>query len=640
MIKNLIINDINIERYILLILEKFPKIRKFYFKYFNKVNAKKILKKHSIIYHPKSVRIFKIEDILLFKYKIPLNLYREKIIDFLLQGRKILDFLEENTKNFNKHYRKLDLYMTYESNLLITQLKIFLDLHLAIQILLTKYNFKNIFIPLPKGQRLFLKLFELNNKDKDCNIYYIKNSKLNSLHSRLNSFIRIIFPFIESVFLKFVEHSQLKTINSIEKPDKFNNRYIFNKKNPSIGFLYYSITHKRVGNDLFNFLKNKRINVMEINPSIPKKIEKYKQTLLLNRDSKILLDQIQDFHEKTLKRLKNPVFTLYFKYFLNIFSPKIKTYLLTIKYLYKRIKDENIDLLVLFNSDSYPGKIAILICKELNIPILYIHHASISEDYIFTSGKWCNIIILNNEIEKQFLLENKLDPKIYSNRLIPLGRSYFNPENLTKISYLEDIFNKKFNKKLDKYKFKILLALAYEVNRNLNVPYISFKIINQVIDILKYQTNIKDYLLIIKLHPVDNPEFYKDFFKNKRDSPIVITHQIDIRKLIISSDLFLTPISNTILEGILLKTPTIIIDYYYNIGYFLFNDESIIRTVHDKEDLKKNIELLLLNKDFCNDYINKTYNFGLKFCNGFNENNFAENLNKKLFNIIQKLKKQ
>ena len=639
MIKTLVIKDINIDSDILLILEKFPKIRKFYFKYFNKVNAKKILKKHSIIYHPKSVRILKIKDIPRFKYKIPLNFYREKLIDLLLQGKKILDSLEEHTKNFNKHYRKLDLYMTYESNLLSTQMKYFLDLHLAIQILLTKYNFKNIFIPLPKGQRLFLKLFELNNKDNDCNIYYIKNSKLNSLHSRLNSFIRIIFPLIESVFLKFNERSQLKTFNSIVKPDKFNNRYIFNKKNPSIGFLYNSITHKRVGNDLFNYLKNKRINVIEINPSIPKKIEKYKQILLLNRDSKRLLDQIQAFHEKTLKRYKNPVFTLYFKYFLNIFSLKIKTYLLTINYLYKRIKDENIDLLVLFNSVSYPGRLAILICKELNIPILYINHASMSEDYTFTLGKWCDIIILNNEIEKQFLLENKLDPKIYSNKLIPLGRSYFKPDNLRKLIYLEDIYDRKYNRDLREYKFKILLALIYESSSNLKIPYTSFKLINQVINILKNQSNSQDFLLIIKLHPVDNAQIYKDFFRHKRDIPIVITHQIDIRKLIISSDLFLSPISNTNLEGILLKTPTIIIDYYYNIGYYLFNDESIIRTVHDKEDLKKNIELLLLNKDYCNDYINKTYNFGLKFCNGFNENNFTENLNKNLFNIIQKLLK-
>ena len=637
---NLIIKDNNFDRDIILLLEKYPKIKKFYFKYVNKVNAKKILKKYSIKYNPKDVKILDIEDIPLFKYNIPLKIYKERYIDLLLQSRKILDFLEEHSNNFNKHYRKLDLFMIYADSPLITQMRKFLDLHLAIQVLLTKFEFKNIFIPLPKNRLLFLKLFELNNKDNGSNIYYIKKSKLKIVYSGFNLFIRFLFPLIELIFFKLIEHSLFKNVNSIGKSNSFNKKYIFNTKNPTIGFLYNSITHKRVGNDLFNYLKNKGINVVEINAVPQNTKEKSKKIFGLNRESKTILSQIKNFHDKTIKRFKKPFFILYSNYFLSILSLQIKTYLITIDYLYKRIEDENIDLLVAFNETSLPGKTAVLICKELKIPTLYIHHVSISEDYNFTSGKLCDVVILNSEIEKNFLLENKLDPKIYSKRLIPLGRSYFKPENLNKIAYIRDVIDKKYNQNLNKYKYKILLALVYDSNPDINVPYMNFKIINQLIDILKNHTKIKDYLLIIKLHPNDKPEYYKNFLKNKRDTPIVLTHQIDIRRLIISSNVFLTCISNTIIEGILLKTPTMILEYNYNVGHYLFNDENIIKTVYEKESLKKNLELLLLNKDYCNDYINKTYEFGLKFCKGFDEDNFTQNLNKKLFKIIQELIKK
>ena len=53
-----------------------------------------------------------------------------------------------------------------------------------------------------------------------------------------------------------------------------------------------------------------------------------------------------------------------------------------------------------------------------------------------------------------------------------------------------------------------------------------------MIRFLKKQTDIKDFVLIIKLHPTDNIKRYKRLFKHNRDIPIVVTNKINIQNLI------------------------------------------------------------------------------------------------------------
>ena len=114
-----------------------------------------------------------------------------------------------------------------------------------------------------------------------------------------------------------------------------------------------------------------------------------------------------------------------------------------------------------------------------------------------------------------------------------------------------------------------------------------------------------------------------------------MSHKDDIRNLIFSSDLFLTTPSTTILEGILYRTPTIILDYYYTPSDILYNDDQIILTAKNKEEIKKSINKLLFNIEFRKNYVNDTYKYGLRFCKGFDQMNYRLELFSKLYEIIE-----
>lgn len=640
MIKNLIILErknkaLKPIEFIFSNLGIFPRINDLLSKFFIWIKLKKVLFKKYPTFKKNSVKILFFDKFLQLRYKIPLLEYRERYIKLAKNGREILDYLEKHTHNFNKDYRNLDMHIIYENNLLVTQMWDFLEFYLSIQALLKNFEFENIFIS--EELEIIYKLFQFSNEQKRVNIYKLKRFRVENLLNKLITTIIISLSRTRMPFLKF--YNKIKNLNKKFEKDKdlFDNKYIYNIKKPNIGFLYYSLTHKNVGRHFFEYLKHNKVNILEINPIPPKSLLNIKRTKHLRTKCKRILKGINDLYNDYNKKIGDHLFALYLQYVLEKISQQIEFDLITIDYIYKKIEENNLNLLIIFNDNSFLGKVSALICKNLKIPTLYIPHGGITETYILTFPRWCDIMILNSEIEKEFLLNEKLKPSIYDNRLLPIGYSYFKLENLEFIDNIQDIYNEEFNQTLRRYKFKILVALGYESNNFKFFPYSNFKIIKHLISVLKNQTEIKNYLLIIKLHPTDNIKRYESMFKNKRAIPIVFTNKIDIRNLIYSADLFLTTPSTTILQGILLKTPTVILDYYYTIGFYLYSDESIITTVHNQEELKKQIIKYLLDENFREKYIETTYNYGLKFCRDYDKENFQENVHTQLLGVIQKL---
>lgn len=636
MIKNLIIIDGKstisgiLEKYSLL-LGKFPIIKNFFFKNLKRKDLNKLNSLSRKSLSKDGIKILNINKLPLLKYKVPLRNYREQYINYLKKGRNILDFLEKRTGNYNKNYGNLDMHMVYENNVLILAIWDLLDLHFSIKILLDKFEISNIYIP--ERLELITKLFQLNCRERTVNIHSIRRSRFEKYKVKLVLKIKLLLPLLIPFFNYF---NKLMNINNAEN-NHFNRKYVFNKNDPIIGFLYYSITHKRVGDNLFNFLKERGKNVLEINPTPPIPRYKYRTNKRYNTKSKKILFQIKELYKEGIEKFNNPLFSIYLNEVFKRIQQRIEFDMFSIDYVYKKIKENNIENLVIFNDNSFFGKISALICKKLKIPTIYLPHGAITETHILVFPKWCDIMILNSDIEKRFLLNEKLNEQIYGERLIPLGNSYFKPQNLKKIHYIHDAYDSKFNQALKPYKFKILLGLGLEFNDKKKPPFRNLEIIRQIINVLKEQTDINDYLLIIKLHPTDDIKRYNNFFKYKRDIPIVVSKNIDIRALITSADLYLSNPSTTILESILLKTPTILLDYYYFSGNDLFSDEKFIITVRNEFELKKQIRTLLSDDRFREKYINSTYKHGLKFCIGYEREDFRNTFHEKILQIMQNL---
>ena len=102
-------------------------------------------------------------------------------------------------------------------------------------------------------------------------------------------------------------------------------------------------------------------------------------------------------------------------------------------------------------------------------------------------------------------------------------------------------------------------------------------------------------------------------------------------------DLFFSVASTTLLEGMLLKIPTIFIDYYYHPSNYLFIDDKVFTTIHNQNDLEKQIRKHLFDNEFRKNYVQKMYSFGNKFCKGYDKEGFIDNYNKQLLKIVKNL---
>jgi len=600
----------------------FPKIRTNLNKFYNELKIKKLLRKNRQSFKRYGVKILYIEDLERVKYQKSQKSYLENIKGLFIEGRNMLDYLMEKTKDYKNNYRNIDIHMIYEySNYFLAKT---IHLYQYIQIFLSNHDFENFYIP--QHQKLLYFFFKVHSKGNFKCILY-KNSLVQSILRR--TFLNINDKLIALTSIIFRKKERTPIITDKGSAISYKTTNISNTDKPNIGFLYYSLTHKRVGNDIFNFLKNKQANVLEINP-VPSQVYRIKKFFKKYRSKKKILNELKQLYIDYIYNVKDPLFSGYLFELYNRISKKIKEDFISIDYLYDLLLRNKIKLLVLFNDSSDYGKIAAFLCKILNIKTLYIPHGGITDNILIIFPRWCDLMVLNAEIEKEFLLKNKLDPDEYEKRLIPLGSLYFQSKGLEEVIQVQDIYNNNIQI-LEKYQYKILVALGSRER------FSNPKIIEDLMYAIKSLPEAESILLIVKLHPTDNLNLYKNTFKNIKSIHYVVTQKMDIRNLIYSSDLFFTTPSTTILEGLLIRKPTIILDYYYYIMGYLYENPEIVSFVHDSNEIKELITKFLMDENYSKDYINSTYQFATKFCEGSDNKNFNEIFNNRLFSIIQQL---
>jgi len=276
------------------------------------------------------------------------------------------------------------------------------------------------------------------------------------------------------------------------------------------------------------------------------------------------------------------------------------------------------------------GRLNAKYCKLKEIPSIYIPHADLPIwDEIVTKTDFTYLSI-PGEMGKNYLIK-KGEPE---EKIIITGRPSY--DNLYKgeikpLYKIKDMFTNRIYE-FNKNKFTILLASNPIGEDSIR------KILLIVINSLKKLNLLEN--LIIKLHPREVGKFYNKFLRKELKVNPIIVKDYNILRLIKSSDLLLTEISNTVLESMIIGKPLILLnlinsDFHLN-GRYLFTNSNYVETARSKNMLTKKLKNLKNNKDYYHEYSKRLKNLVPKFSYENNKKIPSELINNLFLKIIQK----
>jgi len=265
--------------------------------------------------------------------------------------------------------------------------------------------------------------------------------------------------------------------------------------------------------------------------------------------------------------------------------------------------------------ETAPLSLAIIsVCKELGIKTFGLQHGIIHEHHPyymhenFTTDDFYNFILpdkllLFGDIPREILLKRGYP----SEKLISLGNMVFVNYKPVPKSIINK-FREKFG--LNNYKHVILFTPPY-LQENKNEINFNIEILNQFISDFMNQT---DYVILIKLHPIDSAYKYEKLLKNLTNIKII---NGSILELILLSDVVISTYSTTILDAMALQKPIIQIKLenenfpmpFDNYNCVLTSNLSDIRLKIDKLITDKKLGEIILQNG--NQFIKKYYNFPL-----------------------------
>lgn len=278
------------------------------------------------------------------------------------------------------------------------------------------------------------------------------------------------------------------------------------------------------------------------------------------------------------------------------------------------------------NEMKFEGRLYAKYCKNKQIPTIYIPHAAFPVyDEIITKRDF-GYITVPGDRDKEYLLKTG----VKENKIIITGRpryEKFYRGQKKKLTEIKDI-NGKDIYKFKPNKFTILFTTS-------PIDYKSReKQLLTVLDSIK-KLNLIDNL-IIKLHPSENEKWYETKLNELNLNPTIVK-ECNILELINSSDLLLSRVSTTILEAMLVGTPSILLNLtnarFHISGTYLFSKDDFLIKIKNQEELTTILKKIYYNSDFYKKYkenlklITKKYIF-------YNENQSSFDI---IIGIINKL---
>ena len=296
---------------------------------------------------------------------------------------------------------------------------------------------------------------------------------------------------------------------------------------------------------------------------------------------------------------------------LKIYKNRMLEYILLVKFSKKLFEKIDFRSVVSLNAMGETEK-TILNTNTNKISTVLLEHGA--SDYLpeisrydVTSGyrNFDDKIAVWNDYQKKYLMESR---KIPEKRIFVTG----SPRHDT-------FFNKGISEKKHSQKTILIVLPAIAEMNFLSDTQTYIRLEKLLKKIFATVRNLHDVNLIVKLHPVQdsNNEYIKKLIQ-KLEPKILIYQVGSIKKIIELCDVMinihieLMP-STVLLEGLILKKPTINITMLDNFLEFQYIKDNAVLTISDQSDLLKPINDLLYDKELSKKLIHNGQNHVGKF---------------------------
>jgi len=243
----------------------------------------------------------------------------------------------------------------------------------------------------------------------------------------------------------------------------------------------------------------------------------------------------------------------------------------------KEIKAQNYKLIITLNEYIPESMLFNYYCKKYDISTCFVPHVGVPQDGLDNFIYKSDVIYVEGELDKNFLIENNVDPEIIKVRGSPKYEPLFN-KKIRKLKNITDHFTKEITS-LSQDKTKILLT-TNPISSKSNIIYLT--------SIIKVVKKLKNIQLIIKLHPRETGKTQRKIIRALKYDAIIIK-DIDIFEIIRSSDILLTQESATILDSMVIGTPLICLDFINKrvrfAGKYVYNNDKYIIKAYNENDL-------------------------------------------------------
>lgn len=542
-------------------------------------------KKNSILfeYPPKENTNFELEEIDKFNIE---NFFPDRI----------LKNIEEKSNNLvEEFYKKVGDKLLYKNVYLLEIIKCFMNLYF---IYITKHieifdyiiNKKK-----PKEVVIICKIRSVNNITFSGD-YELLTNIIEEICNKRNIHIKKIFlkGKDNKKYIKRIRNFIFEKIGKLQNFYFYYNNYFFKNNKKNILF----IGGKNAYLPLLKYL-NGKVNVIRggIDPAngFFNKDQDYYITFG-HKAKRIIPDKIK-------KKIISDIYSIKYKgySFYNIFSKSFENiidYHLNLLIRWINIGNKiipKIDKIITTNDTMDLEGVLLRISKNEGKPSYVIQHGyanSYEGFFPFVEGKMLadKMFVWGSDTKRWMIKEG-----LKKENLIVTGSLKFDEHKKKRLTI--DI-----KEKLKIQRDKKIICYIAETKKDLEFPWYmpSNKERTEVYRILfKTMGNLKDYFLIVKLHPSDlYDEVPKKILEeSKIKNCVILDKYFPIKPLLMQSDLIISMYSSAILEALFFKKPVLLLGLFNKKVVVPFVKDNVCFNVRDKNKLKESITNSINNKD-------------------------------------------
>jgi len=505
-------------------------------------------------------------------YKKIINYYSRK-------SRKIYEnLLKSDFNRLNYFWDILEIEIKYNFNFLYESIEFIISI-------ISRENPDVIFFL--QGNDLICRFIKKEFKSKE--FYFIK-SKVDSFFIKLDK--------VQKFFLRLLLNIKNLILNYFEKTKTKDDKFL--KGQETIGIILPRMYLYKGVAPILNLLKEIAPNIRIIKPEFfeyPSTYHDFKFQYIITIKTWLRLRKYfkkDSIKKKITQYIDLPWKTLYYDILKKIFFRDINQIIYWHYLIENEIRSTNYSLIIHSNEYFSQIKTWVFICKKYHVLSCFIPHVGIPNNRIMITPFYSDVIFVDGEIEKDFLVKNGVNQEKIIVQGSPKYERVMNKE-IHPLNQIKDHFTGKVHS-ISQDKFKILLATNFFSKESNQIT------LTAVVNVIKKLKNIQ---FVIKLHPLQTGKFIKNILRELNCDAIIVRN-VDIFEIIKTADIFLTEESSVILDSMIVGTPLICLDFsnkrLYLSGIHLYNNEKYILKVYNENELYNYLNLYLRNSEEYNNY--------------------------------------